>query len=59
MAICVMQTVANLARQGCHAVIPIILAIGLGAAIWAARFWWKSSAVGYETLQDAQTLTEP
>ena len=55
----VMQTVANLAKQGCNAVVPSVLAIGLGASAWAGRLWWKSPASGYASLQDAQLQTEP
>lgn len=52
-------TVANLAKQGCNAVVPTVLAIGLGASVWAGRLWWKSSVSGYATLQDTQLQAEP
>ncbi len=54
-----MQTVANLAKQGCNAVVPTVLAIGLGASAWAGQLWWKSSASGYAILQDTRLQAEP
>ena len=54
-----MQTLANLANEGCDAVVPLVLATGLGAAVWAARLWWNSAISQYEILQDAHSQPEP
>ena len=55
----VVQTVANLAKQGCNTVVPTVLALGLGASAWAGRLWWKSSASAYATLPDTRLQAEP
>lgn len=52
-------TLANLANEGCDAVVPLVLATGLGAAVWAARLWWNSAISHYQILQDTRLQPEP
>ena len=55
----VVQTLANLAKRGCDAVVPLTLAIASGAAAWAARSWWQTTTSGYTHLDEAALQQEP
>lgn len=54
--LCALQTVANLARAGCVAVVPLVLMGGLGMTAVAVRVWWQSLKPGYAPLEPAVTI---